>query len=291
MRVKKEKSDNIKIFVGYHEEHPIFKTDVYQPILTANADWNHPDVIKDNMGDNISDKNKNYAELTGHYWVWKNFLPKHKEIKYVGFCHYRRFLDFDFTKTEALPFQPIMHDEFQELFKNYTQENILKFIGDYDVILPRPLPFIATVYDQYLKWHPRKDWDLSLLTIKQLYPEYVPETMEFISGHSMHTCINFIMKTELFEEFEQWLFSILFNLETICNWEEYDEYLTVRTPAYITERIFNIWLMHNIKEKGLKVKITDSLMIVGEGYGDKSAEEYIDIYNSLINYLKNNDVI
>ena len=32
--------------------------------------------LRDNTHINISGKNKNYAELTFHYWFWKNYLTK-----------------------------------------------------------------------------------------------------------------------------------------------------------------------------------------------------------------------
>ena len=46
-----------------------------------------PNMVLDNTGDNISEKNKKYCELTTQYWAWKNV-----EADYYGFCHYRRFL-------------------------------------------------------------------------------------------------------------------------------------------------------------------------------------------------------
>ena len=30
-------------------------------------------MIGDDTGDNISDKNREYCELTGIYWIWKNY--------------------------------------------------------------------------------------------------------------------------------------------------------------------------------------------------------------------------
>ena len=42
-------------------------------------------------GKNIQKKEKNYSELTFHYWFWKNYLRKFKSSEWIGFCQKRRF--------------------------------------------------------------------------------------------------------------------------------------------------------------------------------------------------------
>lgn len=51
-----------------------------------NKNW-----FKDNQGENISSKNKNFGTLTSHYWFWKNRLNNHEKLDWIAFCHYRRF--------------------------------------------------------------------------------------------------------------------------------------------------------------------------------------------------------
>ena len=55
----KGNSSKVKIFVGYYKPDIIFKSNVYQPILTASVDWDTEDVIRDDSGINIAHKNVN----------------------------------------------------------------------------------------------------------------------------------------------------------------------------------------------------------------------------------------
>ena len=47
--------------------------------------------IKCEGGENINFKEKNYSELTFHYWFWKNKLSSYDENTWIGFCQRRRF--------------------------------------------------------------------------------------------------------------------------------------------------------------------------------------------------------
>ncbi len=62
--------------------------------LTTIGVWKcrRPGVLHDNVGENISDLNPHLNEVTALYWVWKH--PEVRQSEFVGFCHYRRFLDF-----------------------------------------------------------------------------------------------------------------------------------------------------------------------------------------------------
>ena len=47
--------------------------------------------LRDNQGENISEKNKYYGEYTFHYWFWKNKIDQIENGTWIGFCTYRRF--------------------------------------------------------------------------------------------------------------------------------------------------------------------------------------------------------
>ena len=83
-------SNNVKIFVCYHKNTPIYKSECIIPIHVGKANTElELDMIKDNTGDNISERNASWCELTALYWIWKNV-----QADYYGLFHYRRFLNF-----------------------------------------------------------------------------------------------------------------------------------------------------------------------------------------------------
>ena len=47
--------------------------------------------LRDNQGENISEKNNYYGEYTFHYWFWKNKIDQIENGTWIGFCAYRRF--------------------------------------------------------------------------------------------------------------------------------------------------------------------------------------------------------
>ena len=60
-------------------------------------------MLHDDEGENISDKNPMYCELTAQYWAWKNL-----DADYYGFCHYRRYFNFSDTVYEEDPWGNVL---------------------------------------------------------------------------------------------------------------------------------------------------------------------------------------
>lgn len=128
--------NKVKIFVTYHSyDFPVIRSDVFQPIMGGNQGAPLKDgFIGDDTGDNISRLNKNYAELTAHYWILKNYLPTAKE-EYIGLCHYRRFLHFGRNEEEVLnlgreypesPMNLTFYKYFTDyIFDKYNEYNII----------------------------------------------------------------------------------------------------------------------------------------------------------------------
>ena len=260
-------------FSVYHKKSPVYANDWVFPIQTGFLQ-SHEDLgfLKDCDGINIAEKNRNYGELTAHYWVWKNFLPSFTG-DYIGFGHYRRFLSLRNKWSEKWKRGSVKltHPEFSRLFDEvYTLDTFRALCGDADAILPQsaiiPRKFLFWVkrlmapqkrYSQFAANHAKRDLDACLSVIARRHPDYVPYCDKFFfGGVSGWACMNFILRKELFADWCEWIFDVLGALEKECDWSRYDTYLTVRMPAYLAERLFNVWLLKQKAARGLKIRET-----------------------------------
>ena len=65
---------DIKLFVCCHQQVEIPNHPLLVPIQVgaALAETHFPNFLYDDAGENISEKNRSYCELTAQYWAWKN---------------------------------------------------------------------------------------------------------------------------------------------------------------------------------------------------------------------------
>lgn len=210
--------------------------DVYLPLYVGSEGKAVLGYIGDNTGDNISAKNANYCELTGLYWAWKNI-----KCGYIGLCHYRRY----FSNRN-------LHTNNAEKKKTVILHRVdyEKLLQEYDVILPvKRNYYIETVRSQYEHAHNKRDLDEAEKIVSELYPEYSKAFNKVMDRTKLHILNMFAMKKVLFDEYCNWLFSILFELEKRVDISSYNQY-EARVFGFIAERLFNVWL----EKQQLKVK-------------------------------------
>lgn len=230
--------------------------DVYLPIHVGRAGKADLGYVGDNTGDNISSKNTNYCELTGLYWAWKNL-----KCDYIGLCHYRRYFAHTVSGSD-------MEKKKLAILQRTDYEKLLK---QYDVILPKQRNyFIETVRSQYEHAHNKNDLALTEQIVAELYPEYSEAFCKVMGRTKLHIFNMFVMKKEKFDEYCQWLFTILFELEKRIDVSNYNQY-EARVFGFISERLFNVWL----EEQVLKVKEIDVVFL-----------EKIDWFDKGIKFLK-----
>lgn len=81
---------NILIFISTYD-NPVLKIKHGMPIeVGAYGRKKFLYSLHDDTGDNISNQNLYFGELTGLYWIWKNENFNDNDI--VGFCHYNKAL-------------------------------------------------------------------------------------------------------------------------------------------------------------------------------------------------------
>ena len=69
----------IKIIIATHKKYQMPEEDIYVPVQVGAEGKDDLGYTLDNSGDNISNKNSSFCELTGMYWAWKNL-----DADYIG---------------------------------------------------------------------------------------------------------------------------------------------------------------------------------------------------------------
>lgn len=177
--------------------------------------------VCDNTGENISEKNKKYCELTALYWAWKN-----DKSEYIGLSHYRR--KFVLSEGEI--------------------STILS--GNVDIVVTVPVMNLETVKEQYVKDHSETDWNILGQAIEVLSPDY-KDAYNVVSNNTFYFAYNmFIAKKEVLNDYCEWLFKILEYCEDKIGSK--DDVYQNRYVGFLAERLLTIYIA---KHTELKVKV------------------------------------
>lgn len=233
-------------------------------------------MLCDDVGDNISYKNKSYCELTTQYWAWKQ-----EQADYYGFCHYRRFFSFNSKElTEAdcgCLIYPALNKKVQDELK-MDKQSIEKYVETYDFLIAKAIPVgllqAKSVYDHYKKATELhiKDVDIFLTIIKDVYPQLSETANEYFAGKVFYPCNMFIMNKELFQQYSQMLFTILEEFENRADMSQYSRE-GYRTPGHLGERFLGIFYEYLKKHGNYKLGQLQMAMI--ENTEDIHVPEYV----------------
>lgn len=231
---------NVKIIVATHKKYQMPEDNMYIPLHVGKEGKEDIGYQGDNTGENISDKNPYYCELTGLYWAWKNL-----QADYVGLVHYRRH----FTNKNKIP--KTEEEKFKILLNSEEVDNILQ---DTDIILPkRRNYYIETIYSHYAHTLHAETLDETRKIIHVMFPEYLKIFDNNMKKTSAHMFNMFIMKKDYFDEYCEWLFKILFELEKRIDPKKYDSF-HARYLGRISELLLDVWIdYNNLKYKEIKV--------------------------------------
>ena len=231
----------ISMYVITHKKFNCPKLDGYIPIQVGASEKEKLGYLEDCVNENISNKNQNYCELTGLYWLWKNI----NDVDIIGINHYRRY----FSKSEII--------KSSKLF--LTIKQIEKIFKKYDIILPKKEIYKETAYEQYcISSGFSRDLDKIEEIIKEQCPEYLNDYKKIMQSNKIHQFNMMICSKELYNEYCKWLFEILFKLEETVDLSEYNDYQK-RIYGFLSERLLNVWIEHNnLKVKEMRVINTEA---------------------------------
>lgn len=233
---------DIKLIIATHKKYEMPKDKIYIPVQVGKEGKEDIGYTPDNSGDNISSKNPYFCELTGLYWAWKNL-----NADYIGLVHYRRH----FSKTKKLP-----KDVKGRINSVITGKEIDELLKNTDIILPRKRKYyIENLYNHYKNTMYVEPLDETRKIIEEKYPEYLTEFDKLHSRTSAHMFNMYIMKKHISDEYCQWLFDILFELEKRIIPSQYDSF-HARYPGRISELLLDVWI-NTKKYKYEEVKVID----------------------------------
>ncbi|MBR5304978.1 MAG: DUF4422 domain-containing protein [Candidatus Gastranaerophilales bacterium] len=250
------KSNHIKIIACYHKPAILLKDEIYTPIHAGRAlrylnhkdgktskqnfKWLLDNMIGDDTGDNISNLNRELNEMTAIYWVWKNY-NKIGSPKYIGFNHYRRFWNIP-----------------SKLHNNrvtFDLDKLRSILSDCDILCNTFTDIPASLKNDYAS---HSDWGMKM--------EFFDKTLEILKNRNyidihniltkpssgpMYNC--FIMKKEIFFNYCEWLFPILFELKDYFKDYKYKPNTQEnRNLSWMAERLTYSYI--NLLQKKYKIK-------------------------------------
>lgn len=187
--------------------------------------------ILDSTGQNISEKNVNYSELTALYWIWKNCLEisiiqdnnekaiAFTEKEYYGLSHYRRILE-------------LSEDDVLRLENNNV-----------DVVLPYPMSYTPNIEEHHKRYLDDADWNALLISLKEVQPEYADVFPSILCQQFFYNYNIILARKEVLKDYCKWLFPILERVEQLSTpkgWERKDRYI-----GYMGETLETLYFMVN----------------------------------------------
>lgn len=239
----------VKLFVSVYKDK-CEKKDRWLLPVSAGAALYEPDDfmldLRDDRGDNISERNPQYCELTVQYYAWKN-----EDFDFGGLMHQRRY--FDLTHV-----YPLLTDKKTGHVKPYriysspddktlstlglTERRLSDIAAHFPVIAPVRENIYMPVAEYYRKNDAGNFDDLRLLEeiIKYKYPYYLSAFRKYLNGRYSYFCNMMIMKRDQFCRYSEWLFDILFEYEK----RKPRRLVRPREAGKLAERLFGVYITY-----------------------------------------------
>ena len=265
--LENEQSENIQeqknlltIYICTHKDFPDkINNRTYYKILCDRTDQLRNkyslDIITTDKDNELYPKNRGYSECSKIYYIWKQFKNGNITSEYVGFNHYRRI----FTFKNNIP-------------------NLTEIFNKHDAILHSGYDLKATIREHYNKYHFPNFLNDVIEIIKQNFTNYYEIALKSLERKKMNKCNIFLMKSEKFVEYGEFLFGVLMEFDRRHNLKNDDDLKRFvlqefsktqnngmrnnnvdyqsRVEAFLSERISQIFYDYHFKNP-LEIKVTN----------------------------------
>lgn len=221
------------VIIATHKKYQMPEDELYLPVhVGAKGKASIDDYQRDDEGENISELNPYFCELTGLYWAWKNL-----KSDYIGLAHYRRHFSFR------------IHDKskWNAVLKKSDIDNDL---GNIKVFTPTKRHYyIETLYSHYAHTHYASQLDETRKVIEDRYPDYLNSFDKAVKQRWGYMFNMMIMERGQLDSYCSWLFDILFELRKRIGKDAENSLDNFQGRFYgrISEIIFNVWLIEQKK--------------------------------------------
>ena len=252
---------DIKIVVAAHKEYTMPQDSIYLPLHVGKNGAEGFGFEGDDTGDNISHKNDKFCELTALYWAYKNL-----DADYVGLAHYRRHFSLKPKK-----------DVFSSVLSRREIEPLLEKC---DVILPKKQNYyIENLYSHYAHTHDESHLEVLKDVLREIEPEYLSEFERLKKRTSAHMFNMLIMKKEILNEYCDWLFKVVFEVEKRIDTSKMSDF-DKRLFGRLSELLLDVWINKNgIKYCEVPVVYTEKINLFKKAAGFLKAKFFGKSYN------------
>lgn len=210
---------NIKIYTFTHKKFDVPSDAMYVPLQVGSAVNEDLGYLRDDEGENISDQNCYYSELTGFYWIWKN----DRTSDYVGTCHYRRYLINEQEKV-------LSRQEYEEL------------LAQYDMVTTKMELLNNSYHDGFAANHNIQALDMTGQVIREKYPAYYDTFERMVNGPKTYYCNMLVTSKKLFDAYAEWLFDIFFEVQRRIDLDTDEDAYHKRVFGFISEFLLTVWV-------------------------------------------------
>ena len=230
----------------------------------------------DNIGENISNKNKYYGEYTFHYWLWKNYLDK-INTEWIGFCQYRKF--WSLKNKNLLPsslkdLKEIIIKNIPEDYKNFDvilgEESSVAglkkmkfFKRGLKLLIKRP-SYLLNLFGKkgrnikfhFDMWHGAAYLERAIELLedddKKDFNEFINNKSSF-NPHNMFIC----KSKKIMKDYYSVVFPWLNRCEEKFGFGNLRGYGETRIYGFLAERFMSYWFQKNTKYKTMPIVFCD----------------------------------